>query len=141
MIFQGITITKVAPIITEKGPTYEWSKGVPGLQITLYQRKKGKISGNHFHKGDDPSKNPERFFLIQGRMRLQARNRQGQVMNVIIEEGTELLINSWVFHALEALTDVVFVEYRSTVFNRQKPDTYSEKDFVVLFKESNNNFI
>ncbi len=136
MPFQGITITKVSPIITEKGLVYEWSKGIPGLQVSIYKRKKGIISGNHFHKGDDPAKNPERFFLIQGKMHLKARNKQGQVMGEVIEEGTELIINPWVFHALEALTKVIFVEYRSTVFNRQKPDTYSEKDFVASLPDN-----
>ena len=135
MDFLGITITKVNPIMTEKGITYEWSKGVPGLQVNIYNRKKGRISGNHFHKGDDPSKNPERFFLIQGRMRLRARNRQGETMEAFVEEGTELLIDPWVFHALEALTDVIFIEYRNTIFNRKKPDTYSEREFAVLLRE------
>lgn len=129
--FKGITITPFSPVDAKdpKGPTYEWCKGLPGLQVTICKRHKGIMYGNHFHTGKDPSKNPERFFIISGKTKLKARNKQNQTFECIISENTEVLIEPYIFHTFEALTDVVFIEYRSTVYDRKHPDAYSEEEF------------
>ena len=58
--FKGIQINKKNPININdlRGQTYEWCKGIPGLQISIYIRPPNFPSGNHYHKGKDPSKNP-----------------------------------------------------------------------------------
>ena len=131
MGFTGILLHKLSTANEQdqRGVTYEWCKGLPGLQVTIYQRKKGSICGNHFHKGDDPSKNPERFFLVQGTMRLKAWNLHGEHMNCLVEAGTEMILEPNVLHSLEAQTDVTYIEYRSTVFNKAKPDCYPAELF------------
>lgn len=44
----------------ERGSTFEW-KLQDKRQITVLVRKKGSILGKHYHKGKDPSKNPDVF--------------------------------------------------------------------------------
>ena len=43
----------------------------------------------------------------------------------IIEAGQTLEIEPNIYHAMEALEDCVFIEYRVTHFDPNKPDTYS----------------
>ena len=132
--FQGLQINKIqsANSKDKRGVTYEWCKGKPGLQVTIYQRMKNSSFANHYHKGDDPAKNPERFFLIQGKVRLKAQNRLGQTLDEIISEGYEILISPGVYHSFEAVTDVIFIEYRSTAFDKNKTDSYPLDEYLTF---------
>jgi hypothetical protein len=121
---KGIQINKLKEITDSKGIVIEWCKDLPGKQVTIYHRKAGITFGEHFHKGEDPSKNPERFFLIKGKLKLSATNKNQEKFEEIIEENTEIIISPYVFHKMEAITDVSFIEYRSTVFNPQMSDTF-----------------
>ena len=63
---EGIQINRIisSDFADPRGPTYEWCKGLLGQQVTIFYRNAGIIAGNHYHKGNDPSKNPEFFFLL-----------------------------------------------------------------------------
>ena len=139
--FKGIIINKILPINSndEKGFTYEWCKGLPGLQTSIYIRNPTFLCGNHYHKGKDPSKNPERFFLIEGKTLLLAKNPANQMLEEIIEGGTELIIYPNVLHELRPTTKIYFIEYRSTPFNKENPDTYPAEtyDDYLNFLKSN----
>ena len=127
--FQGIEIIKIPIVNPEdtRGPVYEWCKGQSGMQVSIFKRKLGITFGNHYHLGADPSKNPEKFFLIKGKMKLKAKNlTSNEIFETIIEEGTELLIYPKIWHSFESLADVIFIEYRSTVFDKNNPDVYTE---------------
>ncbi|HJX05300.1 MAG TPA: hypothetical protein VJ461_01165 [Candidatus Nanoarchaeia archaeon] len=107
-----------------RGPIYEWCKGLPGRQLTVYERIKGIPLANHYHKGEDPAKNPELLFLAKGELELVAYNKQGQRFEARVREGHEIIISPYVLHTLKTITDIILLEYRSTVFDRAKPDTY-----------------
>ena len=124
MVGVKITSLEQANPNDTRGPIYEWCKGLPGRQLTIYERKKGLSLGNHYHKGEDPSKNPEILFLAKGEFRLVAYDKQGQRFEADVQEGNEIKIYPNVLHSLETLTDIILLEYRSTVFDRAKPDTY-----------------
>lgn len=130
---EGLIIRKIDPASKEdlRGPTYEWCKGLNGLQVTIYKRKKGSLSGTHYHKGNDPSKNPERFFLVEGQLLLKALNRQGQQLEEVIKAGTEFLIYPNILHSMKALTNIIFLEYRTTVFDKSNSDTYSAETYLI----------
>src|SRR3989338_2655143 len=66
----GVKIECLNPANLEdrRGPTTEW-KFPDGCQITVFERKKGTKFGGHYHVGGDLSKNPERFYLVKGRVR------------------------------------------------------------------------
>lgn len=130
--FKGIEIIRTLPVnLNEpKGNTYELWKNNQMKQITVYERKKGHVSGNHYHKGDDPSKNPEIFFLAHGKAVLKARNPQNQNLQLMISPGTELRIYPNVLHAIYPIDNVIiFLEARQTIFNAQKHDTYEAKTY------------
>ncbi|MEK6926054.1 MAG: hypothetical protein AABW50_02130 [Nanoarchaeota archaeon] len=139
--FKGIEINKINPVGEDpRGPTYEWCKGIPGIQLTVCKRHKGVVSGNHYHKGDDPSKNPERLLLVNGNFKLIARNDMAEKhLEAIINEGDELIIHPGILHSFEALTDITFLEYRQTIFNKACPDTYAEdtySSYISQLRES-----
>lgn len=125
--FKGIIIRKIAPVDPNdlRGPTFEWCKGQPGLQISVFERKAGVSFGGHYHKGEDKSKNPERFFLIKGKEKVIAENGlKNQKLDISIEGPTEIIISPNILHTFKAITDVIFLEYRETTFDKSKPDTY-----------------
>lgn len=117
-------ITEINPAnpADERGPTREW-KFPEGTQITIYERKKGS-KARHFHKGEDKSKNPERLFLIKGKMKFTFEV-DGASKERILTAGTELIIWPPTKHEVEVLEDAVYIEYRVTYFDPNKPDTYN----------------
>jgi len=125
-MMKGVHIRKLKPIEeNDRGKVYEWCKGVDGKQVTVYLRNKSVKFGCHYHRGDDPSKNPERFFLIKGKVKLFAKNlKTGEELETTIDEGTEILIEPWIYHEMKALTNVIFIEYRKTPFKKERVDSY-----------------
>jgi dTDP-4-dehydrorhamnose 3,5-epimerase-like enzyme len=120
-----VIIRTVPAIENEKGRTIEWCRGLPGQQVSVYYRKKGQQFAHHFHKGEDPAKNPERFFLIAGKVEISFFDPDTQEKEKqIIEAGEEMLIYPQVHHEAKALEDSIFIEYRETVFDPNRSDTY-----------------
>lgn len=105
-----------------RGRIWEWKK--EGKQITILERKKGAIFGQHYHKGEDPSKNPEQFFLAYGRVRIRFEGGGEESEEHILDAGAFISIDPFIYHELEALEDCVLVEYRKTIFDPASPNTY-----------------
>ncbi|PIR74169.1 MAG: hypothetical protein COU35_03875 [Candidatus Magasanikbacteria bacterium CG10_big_fil_rev_8_21_14_0_10_47_10] len=131
---KGITITKGVSNSPsdDRGDVFELFRNLPGKQVTLYTRKQGSTFANHFHTGIDPSKDPELFFLISGQIRLYAKNRKGEDLRQDIDPMSYVIIEKDVYHEMEALTDVIFIEYRATLFDPAKADSYSEADYSAV---------
>jgi hypothetical protein len=94
----------------ERGSTHIFNTNRTGQFIIGY-RKSGTISGNEYHKGLSPYKNPEELILMNGEATLDWKNINGT------EQGTEkliapckVIIPSWIWHKLVALTDIVVFE-------------------------------
>ncbi|KKS38929.1 MAG: hypothetical protein UV01_C0001G0005 [Parcubacteria group bacterium GW2011_GWA2_42_14] len=138
----GVKIERLNPADPwdRRGLTTEW-KFENGSQITVFERKKGIKFGGHYHAGGDPSKNPEKFYLVKGRVRakflvletlrvcgksavLVPKDKDKVGEEYILTAGNTLTIWPYVYHEMEALEDCIFIEYRVTHFNREKPDTY-----------------
>lgn len=130
----GITLNKVSIIKSSKGETIEWCKNIPGMQVTIYYRPKDSQFAHHFHKGEDPSKLPERFLLIQGKVKMTFWNGKEQE-TAIIEKGTEMLIQPFIYHEAVTLEDAIFAEYRATPFTEQTSDVYSKEEFIQYLSE------
>lgn len=141
--FTGIEINKIHPTDPEdlRGPTYELYKGETGLQVTAYIRRRDVFFGNHYHRGEDPSKNPEKMFLVKGVVRLIAEDGVAKkYLDTIVKEGYEIRIYPNILHSMLALTDVIFLEYRSTIFDRENPDTYPNDTYEGYIKNLKNNY-
>ncbi|MDD5173080.1 MAG: hypothetical protein PHG59_02975 [Patescibacteria group bacterium] len=119
--------------------TWEY-KMAKGQQLSFYQRLKGEKFGNHFHKGEDPSKNPEIIIFTSGIVQIKFTYLSGKEKNVIIDATKapqKLLLFPYVLHANEAKTDCTYVEYRQTWFDKKRPDTFSEKEFLKMQSQKN----
>jgi len=130
----GITLNKLPIITSSKGETIEWCKNVPGMQVTFYYRPEHAQFAHHFHKGEDPSKAPERFLLIQGKVKMTFWNGK-DVETAIIYKGTELLIQPFIYHEAVTLEDAIFAEYRATPFDAKSSDVYSREDFIEYLSQ------
>lgn len=139
---KGVKIVKIAPVSRDsRGETRELFTGLPGRQMVLYKRKKGAVFGRHFHKGIDPSKNPERMFIISGRLEFFAYDGQsGETLRTKISGNTYLTIAKGIYHEMRALSDVFFIEYRSTIFDKENPDTFPQEDYDEYIKSGKGGF-
>ena len=69
-----IKITKIEPFgPDERGQAYGFPSRESGYFIVI-NRKKGTVSGKHYHKGLSKSRDPEIFYLIKGEIKLVAKN-------------------------------------------------------------------
>lgn len=128
---KGFEIKIIKPVaVDERGTTFEWKLN-NGHQISIYSRKKGSKLGGHFHKGGDPSKNPERFYLMVGKIKIIFIEQDGKRIEKILEANSSLLIRPNVKHWMIPLTDVTYIEYRITHFDPDNPDTYPCVEKVV----------
>ena len=131
---QGARVSKILPAKADdpRGPTWEWKFNGDSRQVTICVRKAGS-TGTHYHKGHDKSKKPERLFLVLGKIKmtfkpLSASTQEPPALpeEVIIEAGSEIVIDPYIVHKTEVLEDCVILEYRVTYFHPLRPDTFPE---------------
>jgi len=80
--------------------------------ISILKRKKGTISGYHYHRGKTKSKNPETFVLIQGKIELYLEDvKTNETATYTIEENTLFEIPPYLYHEVKALTDFIALEF------------------------------
>lgn len=111
----------------ERGTLREIIRGHHWWQLNEYERKKGTIAGNHYHK-----KINEFFFIIKGKVKVN-------IFNVETEKSEEFIANTGnaftVFkneaHALKFIEDTIFITLLSENFDESNPDIYKE----VILKE------
>ncbi|MGK0406409.1 MAG: hypothetical protein ACJAZH_000220 [Roseivirga sp.] len=106
----------------ESGATYELG-AILSEGYLLATRKKGSISGNHWHIGASAAKNPENLLLISGSISLELRHVVSKETKEIKLLGPKL-IKIWpnVLHTLKAETDLIFLEFNS--LEEHKKDTH-----------------
>ncbi|QNR25839.1 hypothetical protein [Croceimicrobium hydrocarbonivorans] len=78
-------------------------------------RKKGSISGNHWHEGKSTTKNPEEMLIISGRLKLEWTDEPEGIYqhSKLIEAPALIRINPGIKHRVEALEDLCFLEFNS----------------------------
>ena len=123
----GVIITNLNCISKqENGGTYRiklWQQG-EGLFVT---RKAGITFGKHYHKGASKTKSPERIFLISGLLDLECRDvRTGTTETYRLEGPSEVSIDAFIWHKLESITDLTFIEFNS--LEEHVADTYYDFD-------------
>ena len=108
--------------IDERGALHYFSTNRTGEFLLVY-RKAGTISGQHYHKGKSPGKNPEEMLLVQGSITMNWKNLETNVSDTItIEAPSRVIIEANVWHEVKALTDIIFIELNSLVEGSE--DTY-----------------
>jgi oxalate decarboxylase/phosphoglucose isomerase-like protein (cupin superfamily) len=131
----GVTVRKLTPANPNNSRgmrTYEYHFS-SAIQCTTYYRNAGEEFGGHFHKGDDPSKDPEIFQLISGVMVFFLTDKAGGKRTVHIDATdrtpVEVLISPFLLHSARAITDVVYIEFRSTRFDPLYSDIHPVEEF------------
>jgi len=108
--------------IDERGALHYFSTNRTGEFLLVY-RKAGTISGQHYHKGKSPGKNPEEMLLVQGSITMNWKNLGTEEQGTItIEAPSRVIIKANVWHEVKALTDIIFIELNSLVEGSE--DTY-----------------
>ena len=111
--------------------TWEW-KMKNGPQVTVYRRNQGEKFGFHFHKGNDPSKNPERLLLLAGVASVKLSDMGGHKRKITLDASqapVELVIYPYILHELKALKNCVYIEFRQTHFDPTNQDCYPVESF------------
>ena len=111
----------------ERGLTGEVDSGDRSGKYILAYRKKGSVSGRHYHKGLVKEKNPEILFLLQGKVKInyaaldEAENLlQMNSKKVNAPARIEVEKNCW--HEMIFLEDACFLELNS--FEQGDKDTF-----------------
>ena len=108
--------------IDQRGALHYFSTNRTGEFLLVY-RKAGTISGQHYHKGKSPGKNPEEMLLVQGSITMNWKNLGTEEQGTItIEAPSRVIIKANVWHEVKALTDIIFIELNSLVEGSE--DTY-----------------
>ncbi len=96
-----------------RGKNYAFSTR-PTKDFLFVTRKKGTISGEHYHQGKSKQKDPETLILIKGKFKLECQNlKTGEKLKTIIEAPTKLELGTNIWHKVTALTDIIFLETNS----------------------------
>jgi len=112
---KGLEIIKHNPKHEDsRGQTFGYISGEKLKEILILKRKKGSVSGNHYHEGTDPTRNPEIQYLASGKMKLTAKNlKTNEKEEHIIGENTEVRISPMVAHKMEMIEDSILLEFHT----------------------------
>jgi len=97
----------------DRGSTHELDARETPKYLLAY-RKKGAVSGNHYHAGVSAGKNPEQLLLISGEAQLDVEDlASGKSESLTLEAPVLVEIPAHVIHTVTALTDISFLEFNS----------------------------
>jgi len=75
---------------------------------------------------------------VEGEIIFNALNGlTGETLEERITKGTEIIIQSGILHSMKIIKPTIYIEYRSTIFNPQQPDTYdvsTYQEYLETFK-------
>lgn len=97
----------------ERGTTSEIGLDRGGQALSIF-RKQGTVFGNHYHEGIEPTKNPEKFYVLHGKLKFETRYiNQTEWTESIVEAPSKIEIYPNVIHRVTALTDAYMLELNS----------------------------
>ncbi len=117
--------------VSIRGWIYNWTHR-DGKETVIMLIRKGYRAGGHYHKGQDPSKKPERFFVAKGKAKVLFATEEGtlEMKEKIVEEGEILTIPPKMGHLVKALEDLILIEHRETPFDPERSDTYDSNSLA-----------
>lgn len=106
----------------ERGVLRELTRG-SWEQLNEYERKKGSIAGNHYHK-----LMKEFFYIVDGEVLVKLRNVDtGRGEEFVAKKGDSFVVHPYETHALKFSKDSVFITLLSKTFDSSNPDIYEHK--------------
>ena len=106
----------------ERGILRELTRG-SWEQLNEYERKKGSIAGNHFHK-----LLKEFFYVVKGSVLVKLKNvDSGRVEEFTAKAGDAFVVYPFESHSLKFNEDTTFITLLSRTFDSSNPDVYEHK--------------
>ncbi len=104
-------------------------------EIVFFERLSGVVCGQHGHRGTDPSKRPEKFVLVCGKVEFTFTTETGEEIAVILNPWDMIIIQPMedvaVVHTVTVLKGpAVWAEARSTLFDPENPDAFSMEELI-----------
>ena len=97
----------------DRGTTTEIILDRAGKALSIF-RKAGTVFGNHYHSGSQVAKNPEIFWLLQGKLKFEYKTVEASEWQTeTVELATKMEIYPNVVHRVTALTDSYMLELNS----------------------------
>jgi dTDP-4-dehydrorhamnose 3,5-epimerase-like enzyme len=139
--YGGVKVRNLPPINAQdpRGLTYEVFKGEHMEQLTASKRYAGTKSGDHFHKGESPSRDPEINFILHGKGLFKIYDWRGDKRidsEHEVDEGDVITIEKGVYHTLHALTDLIILERMVVPFDMNNSDIYRGLDTYQRYIDS-----
>ncbi len=104
----------------ERGVLREITRGRHWRQLNEYERKKGCVVGNHYHKGFE-----EFFYIIKGKASVKIKNVQsGEEEAFTVQAGDAFFVKKLEAHALRFEEDTIFITLLSENFDRESKDIF-----------------
>ncbi len=115
-----LTVDKIGE--DERGATHFFDTDRSGQFILAY-RKKGSVSGRHYHKGTAKQKNPEQLILMQGEATINWFDVRGTGKGTLqVKAPVKIYIQPWAWHEVIADTDIIIFELNG--LEDAKDDTF-----------------
>lgn len=106
----------------ERGTLREITRGHKWQQLNEYERKKGSIAGNHYHKEME-----EFFFIITGRAEVRILNvENNKSEDFIVKAGDAFIVSKNEAHTLKFIDDTTFITLLSKNFDDQNKDMHKK---------------
>jgi quercetin dioxygenase-like cupin family protein len=104
----------------ERGTLREIARGGPWAQMNEYERKKGSVVGNHYHKVLS-----EFFYVVSGSMKVVLYNiNTKERAEFIAKKGDAFEVHRFEVHAMQFIEDSTFVTLLDHTFDSSNPDIY-----------------
>lgn len=109
---------KVTPLALmgqdDRGSNYTWDCSRTGEFILCY-RNAGSSSGQHYHEGKSPNKDPEVLYLLSGKAELHwcTLDKRDEMFVIEIQSPARVEVPVLIWHQLIAVTDCSFLELNS----------------------------
>ena len=112
----SVTVSNIeVKAMDERGALHYFSTNRTGEFLLVY-RNAGTVSGQHYHTGSSPGKNPEEMLLVQGALTLNWKNlKTSEIGTIQLAAPSRVIIPPHVWHEAKAITNIVFIELNSLV--------------------------
>ncbi len=94
----------------EKGTVFEFDNR-DSKKFLLIKRKKGTVSGEHYHTGKNPFKNPETLIILEGEVEVYFKNIYTQeAFRKVYTNPVMFKLAPFIYHEIIACTDIVMLD-------------------------------
>ncbi|NIO44130.1 MAG: hypothetical protein GTN36_01050 [Candidatus Aenigmarchaeota archaeon] len=84
-------------------------EGIENYGVRVFHRGANEKAGEEYHTGDNPSKNPERFYIANGRIEFNVSNGKEDERREV-EKGMVVEIDPYVWHATRTLSETIYLK-------------------------------